>query len=196
MNLISASDFLDFLTALRAKDFKSDKVDLFLKTRSFLEDTFLPFIHFRDDTYGRNLVYRNEFFELAVLTWLPGHRTPIHDHANQRCWMMVESGELVFKNYESPTSDSSKLRALGPAETIKSGNQVYIDDGLGIHSITNASPKPAVSLHLYAGPIDSCKIYNEATKRFERKVLSYLTEGIWSPEGELIESRLCEPLLF
>lgn len=196
MNPISVSDFLEFLIPLRARDFKSDKVDNFLHTRSFLEDTFLPFIHFRDDTYGRNLVYRNQFFELAILTWLPGHRTPIHDHANQRCWMMVESGELTFKNYETPASDSAKLKALGPADTIKSGSQVYIDDDLGIHSITNASHKPAVSVHLYAGPINSCKIYNEATKRFEVKMLSYLTEGIWSPEGELIESRLCEPLLF
>lgn len=196
MNLFSVSNFLDFLTPLRAKDFKSDKVDKFLQKGWFLEDTFLPFIHFRDDTYGRNLVYRNEFFELAILTWLPGHRTPIHDHANQRCWMMVESGELTFKNYENPTSDSAKLKPLGPAEKITSGAKVYIDDDLAMHSITNASHKPAVSIHLYAGPINACRIYNEATKRFERKVLSYLTEGIWSPDGELIESRLCEPLLF
>lgn len=196
MNSIGVAEFLEFLIPLRSEDFKADKVDRFLNSRSFLEDTFLPFIHFRDDTYGRNLVFRNNFFELAILTWLPGHRTPIHDHANQRCWMMVESGELTFKNYENPTSDSAKLKALGPAETIKKGAKVYIDDDLAMHSITNASRRPAVSVHLYAGPIQSCRIYNEVTKRFERKFLSYLTEGIWSPEGELIESRLCAPLLF
>jgi len=196
MTPITVSDFLEFLTPLRSKDFKSNKVDSFLKSHCFVEDTFLPFIHFRDDTYGRNLVYRNEFFELAILTWLPGHRTPIHDHASQRCWMLVESGELTFKNYESPASDSPKLKPLGPAETIKSGSQVYIDDEVGMHAITNASPRPAVSVHLYAGPILACKIYNEVSKRLERKVLSYLTEGVWSPDGELLESRLCEPLLF
>ena len=194
MNKIGVSELLDFLIPLKASDFKSDKVDLFLKTHAFGEDTFLPFIHFRDDTYGRNLVYRNPFFELAVLTWLPGHRTPIHDHANQRCWMMIESGELIFKNYETPSSAGSKLRAISEAQKSRAGTQLYIDDDIGIHAITNASQKPAVSVHLYAGPISQCRIYNELTKRFEMKTLSYLTEGIWSPTGDFIESRLVEPL--
>jgi hypothetical protein len=92
MQEIGVSNFLDFLMPFRANHFKTDKIDLFFKRHQFLEDAFLPFIHFRDDTYGRNLVYRNEFFELAVLTWLPQHRTPIHDHANQRCWMSVGAG--------------------------------------------------------------------------------------------------------
>ncbi|NBX81640.1 hypothetical protein EBQ90_00920 [bacterium] len=196
MKSIGVSDFLDFLIPLKKSDFVSEKVDEFLKSRTFSEDAFLPFIHFRDDTYGRNLVYRNEFFELAVLTWLPQHRTPIHDHANQRCWMLVEAGELTFKNYHPPTSDSAGLRPLGKSEVLKKGSPIYIDDDLAVHAITNASKKPAVSVHLYAGPIKECRIYNELTKRFEKKTLSYLTEGVWSPEGELIESRLCEPFLF
>jgi len=196
MATISVSDFIDFLTSLRARDFKTNKLDIFLKNQTFLEDTFLPFIHFRDDTYGRNLVYRNEHFELAVLTWLPGHRTPIHDHANQRCWMFIESGELTFKNYESPTSETSPLVSLGRAEKRKSGAHIYIDDDLAIHAITNASSKPAVSVHLYAGPISECRIFNEETKRFEKKRLTYLTQGIWDPQGEFIESRLCDPFLF
>lgn len=193
---VSVSDFLKFLTALRARDFKSKKVDLFLKNQTFLEDTFLPFIHFRDDTYGRNLVFRNEFFELAVLTWLPGHRTPIHDHASQRCWMMIESGELTLKNYEPPSSNTSPLIALGRAERRKSGDQIYIDDDMAVHAITNSSTKPAVSIHLYAGPIPECRIFNEVSKRFETKRLSYLTEGVWSSQGDFIESRICDPFLF
>jgi len=196
MNHLNLSDFLDFLAPLSAEDFTTDKVDTFLKKRTFVEDSFLPFIHFRDDTYGRNLVYRNECFELAVLTWLPGHRTPIHDHASQRCWMFIDSGELTFRNYENPGLGNHALKPMGRAETRKQGTLIYIDDDLALHTISNASKKPAVSVHLYAGPISSCRIYNESTKRFETKSLSYLTEGIWSPEGELIESRLCEPTLF
>lgn len=193
MRQISVSNFLEFLAPLRADDFKADKIDLFFKDNQFAEDTFLPFIHFRDDTYGRNLVFRNKFFELAVLTWLPGHRTPIHDHANQRCWMLIESGELTFKNYESLGLTGGKLKAQGRAETRKTGSQLYIDDDLGLHAITNNSNKPAVSVHLYAGPIEKCLIYNESTKQFENKNLSYLTEGIWAPNGELVESRICQP---
>ena len=195
MNKISVSELLEFLTPLRKSDFRSHTVDRFLKENAFLEDAFLPFIHFRDDTYGRNLVYRNEYFELAVLTWLPGHRTPIHDHSNQRCWMMIESGELVFKNYETPSHAHSKLKPLGRAQTASAGTQLYIDDDIATHAITNSSKKPAVSIHLYAGPISTCRIYNEVTSRFENKTLRYLTEGIWSPTGEFLETRVCDPSL-
>jgi len=196
MGLLTASRFLDFLVSLRPSDFKSERVNLFLKNKKFEEDTFLPFIHFRDDTYGRNLVFKTRYFELSVLTWLPGHRTPIHDHSGQRCWMFIDSGELTVKNYAFPQSDQFQLKPLGPVEILDAGEQVYVDDDIALHSITNASSRPAVSVHLYAGPIEFCRIYNESTRRLEKKELSYLTEGIWSPEGELIESRLCEPLIF
>lgn len=196
MALLTASRFLDFLISLRDSDFKSERVNLFLKNKRFEEDTFLPFIHFRDDTYGRNLVYKNRFFELSVLTWLPEHRTPIHDHAGQRCWMFIDSGELTVKNFAFPRTDEFQLKPLGPVEVLEAGERVYVDDSLSLHSITNASSRPAVSVHLYAGPIESCRVYNEATRRLEKKELSYLTEGVWSPQGELIESRLCEPLIF
>ena len=58
------------------------------------------------------------------------------------------------------------------------GDLVYIDDGKGIHSIANASKKPAVSLHLYAGPVSRCRIYNEKVGLFEWVELSYFTDPL------------------
>ncbi|NDG27837.1 MAG: hypothetical protein EB120_11770, partial [Proteobacteria bacterium] len=97
--------------------------------------------------------------------------------------------------YEAPGTGKIRLKPVGHAETRKRGAQLYIDDDLGVHSISNASTKPAVSVHLYAGPITACRIYNEISRSFELKKLSYLTEGVWSPKGQFIESRICEPTL-
>src|ERR1700733_2252712 len=43
---------------------------------------------------------------------------------------------------------------------------IYLEDDIGIHSISNLSSKPAVSLHLYLGPIRQCRVYDEATSQF------------------------------
>ncbi len=169
--------FVEFLCSQRPSDFKGDSVDRYLACHSMNQDDFLPFIYFREDTYGRNLVFKNEAFELLVLTWLPKQRTPIHDHAGQRCWMSLLQGELCFRNYR-PEEDGNQMIPLGPCEFHKTGEAVYIDDGIGTHSIANATHKPAISVHLYAGPIPSCRIYDEAAKKFDWIELAYFT----SPE--------------
>ena len=66
-------------------------------------------------------------------------------------------------------------KPVGDCEPHRLGKPVYIDDGLGVHSIANASKMPAVSVHLYAGPIPRCRTYNEATRVFDWVELSYFT---------------------
>ena len=190
---MSVQRLIQFLNTLTPADFKNDAVDHFLKDQEFEEETFLPFAHFLEETYGRNLVYKNANYELLVLTWLPGNRTPIHDHADQRCWMFVESGELTFKNYK--VMSKTEVKPVGECEVRKARQRVYIDDELGLHSIANLSTKPAISVHLYAGPVPSCQIYDPIAKRFEKTELTYLTEGVWSPELELLDTPLFTPNL-
>lgn len=170
-------DFIDFLNLQKAEDFKSDRMDKFFRDCTLNNEDFLPFIYFREETYGRNLVYKTDFYELLVLTWLPQQRTPIHDHAGQRCWMTVSMGELAFKNFEPQGLDGCKcdLKAMGGVEVGKCGTNTYIDDGIAVHSIANASRCPAVSVHLYAAPVPTCKVYNEKQKRFEDVDLKYFT---------------------
>lgn len=175
MKSVSLPDFIGFLSELTPKQFQGDAVDRYLKMNQLEEDAFLPFIFFREETYGRNLVYKNDHFELLVLTWLPQQRTPIHDHAGQRCWMMLQSGTLTFKNFETPEHDDSPLVVKGPCEIHTAGEAVYIDDGIGVHTIANATTKPAISVHLYAAPIPKCRVYDECKKRFKWIDLQYFT---------------------
>ena len=178
MKMTTLPDFLEFLNSQTKESLRGPAVDDYLRDHRFGEDDFLPFIYFREDTYGRNLVFKTDNSELLVLTWLPHHRTAIHDHSGQRCWMLVQAGALTFKTFHPVPHDVSKvdLKPMGPVETHCSGDAVYIDDGIGVHSIANASSKPAVSVHLYAGPIGKCRIYNESLRRFEQVELEYFTQ--------------------
>lgn len=166
--------FLSFLHSLDSHKFKTQVVDDYLSKHRLTEDDFSDYSHFRQDGYGRNLVEKNKNFELLVLTWLPDQRTPIHDHAGQRCWMVLLAGELYFRNYEYPKLGAS-LVPLGKGETHRAPVAAYIDDSIGVHSINNASSQKAMSVHLYAGPIPRCQIYNEVTRRLEWTELSYHT---------------------
>lgn len=178
MNPVKLQEFLEFLRGLGQQDFKGETVTRFLSDRPFESTAFSPFTFYRSDTYGRNLVSRSDLYELIVLTWLPRHRTPIHDHASSRCWMWMMRGTLTFRNYEFPEQDCTKgLTCQGETETHSVGDLVYIDDNQGIHSIANASNEPAVSVHLYAGPIPRCQIYDEKLKQMTWKELCYFTEG-------------------
>jgi cysteine dioxygenase len=173
--------FLEFLNHLSEKDFKSDPVDKYLTENQLCQEEFLPFIYFREETYGRNLVYKTDKYELLILTWLPQQRTPIHDHGGQRCWMLIQSGKLTFKNFK-PLDESKPALSVVGSECHQAGEAVYIDDGMGVHSIANCTTKPAVSMHLYAGPVPRCRIYNEGSRTFDWVELGYFTSPeIYSP---------------
>lgn len=175
MQQILLKDFCAFLDTLSRNDFKNGKADAFLKEAAVKMDDLAPFIYFREETYARNLVAKSDKYELLILSWLSEQRTPIHDHFGQRCWMWVFSGELSFKNYEVPRADDSPLVPMGPVESVEAPSLIYIDDDISVHSIANASKRPALSLHLYAGPVPQCRVYNERTKVFETVKLQYFT---------------------
>ena len=73
-----------------------------LKDYSSSHDDWRPWALFDPASYTRNLVYRDERFELLILCWGAGQVSPIHNHEGQDCWMAVLDGETrepvaVFK---------------------------------------------------------------------------------------------------
>jgi hypothetical protein len=101
--------------------------------------------------------------------------------------MIIQSGKLSFKNYHPVAEEGDPLIVNGPLEVHEAGNSVYMDDKMGIHSICNATQKPAVSLHLYAGPIERCRIYDESERRFFWKEMEYFTHPQFM-DPQLVES--------
>ncbi len=177
MTITPLDRFLRFLDEQDPAAIRQGSLDHFLATERVEPDDLLSFVFFREDTYARNLVYRTEHIELLMLCWLPGNRTPIHDHGGQRAWISMHTGELTFNTY-APIIDERKLPVLtNDAEPQIAGELLYIDDSIGIHSIVNASRKPAISMHLYAAPMKKCRMWDERAKQFVWKELTYFTQN-------------------
>lgn len=175
MTNVPLDRFLRFLDEQTAAAFQNGAVENYLLTHPIDPDDLLSFVFFRDDTFGRNLVHRTPYCELAILTWLPGNKTQIHDHGGSRCWIAMHTGALKFQTY-APIADEGTLPPMMEDRIRKEGDLLYIDDAMGIHRITNDTTKPAISMHLYAGPMPKCRVYDERMKRFIWKELSYFTQ--------------------
>ncbi len=113
-----------------------------------------------DDHYTRRLVYRDDRFQIILLGWGVGQVTPVHDHAGQRCWMMIESGRLQIADYCWQEGGGAP-RLLHADVVGGEPGQIYIDTCACVHEIANPEKwnEPAVSLHVYSRPFSRCGIY-------------------------------------
>ena len=122
------------------------------------------------DCYTRNCIIDTENFELILICWCEGHKTPIHDHGGEECWVKVIEGE--FKEVVYKKNENDELIAV--KSSISKTNQVsYMKDFMGFHSLENISNKKSMSLHLYAKPIRNCTVFDEDSKGFVNKEMSY-----------------------
>lgn len=147
-----------------------------------LED-WAPYALFSEEKYTRNCVARTEAYELVLLCWEPGQITPVHCHNDQECWVHVVQGNFVEQRYRSkednaPLSPDQELHLMTERTS-------YMNDGMGYHLLKNSAEGRSMSLHLYAAPIDRCRIYNEELTQFEWRELSY-----HSMNGELVAAEV------
>ncbi len=175
MGIIRVGDFIQELACWGPQDFDRCEATHPFYNRCIEKEGLEPHFRFRNECYARNLVYRNELYELILITWMPGQRTPIHDHGGGRCWVQILAGELCFKNYEMPKDLEAPFlpKALGGAELYGIGCTDYIDDGIALHTIANVGNEKAASLHLYSRPIERCRKYDERSRQLLWSELTY-----------------------
>ncbi|MCG8575023.1 MAG: cysteine dioxygenase family protein [Flavobacteriales bacterium] len=130
---------------------------------------FENFATWKENGYTRNCLARNDDFEFILICWSIGARTPIHGHAGQDCWVYQVQGNVTEKRFsESDTGFDVVNEAV-----LTEGRITYMHDRMGYHSIENFTDKIAMTLHIYASPIDRCKVYNEEKSQFEIRELDY-----------------------
>lgn len=121
------------------------------------------------NNYTRNCLARSKKYELILLCWDKHSKTPVHDHGGEDCWVYQISGsvqEIRFNCLKGKLIESN-------CEKLAPGRLTFMNDKMGFHSIQNDSETRAMTFHIYASPIDSCKIYNNETECFESKVMAY-----------------------
>ncbi len=135
-----------------------------------------PYLHFRPGRYTRNLVYRDARLEVIVNCWDSGAASPIHDHDGQECWFSIQSGAFVLENYALVAGGLGPGPArLGPPEVVGPVGPGYVDFRGSEAPIHRVIPRqgPAVSLHVYAGPVERCLVFDARRQRCAMQQLRY-----------------------
>lgn len=146
------------------------------------------FDHPATDSYGRQLVFHGGYFEIMVMSWLPGDFSAIHDHGSTQ-WGAVQSfGQADHFIYQL---EGDRLSSPESAP-YKPGMVRAVDNDL-IHQMGNKSASPFLSLHVYGCANASNSITGNARvfNLFENSI-QYTDGGVFFALTEdLINDRHC-----
>jgi 3-mercaptopropionate dioxygenase len=104
------------------------------------------------DGYRQHLLHVSECRRLSVvaLVWLPGQRTPIHDHVS---WCVVG----VYRGLERETHYRCEDGVLVPVGHVEAGPghvEALVPPEENIHEVTAAGPGKTISIHVYGADIE------------------------------------------
>jgi predicted metal-dependent enzyme (double-stranded beta helix superfamily) len=122
------------------------------------------------ESYRQYLLYCDplERFSVVSFVWMPGHRTPIHDHT---VWGLVG----VMRGVERCEEYSRDLK-VASSHDVKPGGVDRVSPRIGdIHVVSNAGAQTAVSIHVYGANIGAVRrhTYDAATGRPKDFVSGY-----------------------
>src|SRR5438445_3758649 len=146
----SLSELFDYLDGLDDRASLEELTAQFRRTLVTCADV-ADSIRFSDRGYTRNLVRAGPWYNLLVLCWKNGQRSPIHDHKGSSCAVRVLRGtatETVFG-----MTDEGRLFECH-THRLPEGFICATQD-LDIHQISNLQPGAAdlITLHIYSPPL-------------------------------------------
>ncbi|MFL2982901.1 MAG: cysteine dioxygenase [Candidatus Neomarinimicrobiota bacterium] len=151
------------------QDFPISEVSSYLLKLKIGTKELEKFNHRTNDSYTRNLIHRDNDFEILVICWPPKTSAPIHGHEGEKCWARVQTGQLKICNFEEVSMQPLKLKQIQKFNCTPG----FLDGPADIHSVENNSNEFATSLHIYAKPYDKCDIYDIKNGKVERIKLNY-----------------------
>lgn len=183
-------DIHNLITGLREipeTEFSCQNVYDFLCTHSIDVDSITKYLHWSQSFYTRNLIYKDDRFEMMAICWDKGQASRIHNHADQKCWMMVPIGRLRGQNFAIDEIDETRgycrLRETD-AFDLSDCLTAKVELEEPVHQILNLAEfdQRAVSIHIYSKPYSSCLSYCRDTDTFKEVPLFYTS----------IDGRLCD----
>jgi cysteine dioxygenase len=191
-SLIGIDDFITKLRSFESGLITRDNVLDFCDSVNISDSSLAPYVFFDDQFYTRNLIYRDELFEVMAICWEPQQKTAVHTHNGQLCWMMTQRGNITVVDYKwlgcdhpehqnvvgidcIANSDHVKLERLREVECEGGGQVVTADKLQTIHQLFNENER-TVSIHIYSRPIDSCVAFDMNTQRCYRRQLAYFSQ--------------------
>lgn len=185
--MISVEKLVQGLRAIPDSGFTCQGVYGFLHENPVAAGSVDPYLFWSPNFYTRNLIHKDERFEVMAICWEIGQASRIHDHWEQKCWMTVPIGRLRGQNFVATEFDVSR----NYCKLIETENFELADCAAAtveleapIHQILNPAEygERAVSIHIYSKPYDRCNSYCRDTDTFKEVSLCYTS----------IDGKLCD----
>jgi len=183
----SVHNLIAGLRSIPDEGFTCDGVYEYLGDNPVDIDSVAKYLHWSSNFYTRNLIYKDERFEMMAICWEKGQVSRVHNHWDQKCWMTVPVGRLQGQNFAVAEIDESR----GHCRLVET-NRFELSDCLAakveleepVHQILNLDEydQRAVSIHIYSKPYDRCLSYCRETDTFKEVPLFYTS----------IDGKLCD----
>lgn len=187
MKPLLIDQFVTGLCSISEESFKIGTIYNYLTEHPVEKESLQPYLFFSKKFYTRNLIFKNDLFELMALCWDVGQCSRIHNHFDQNCWMSVPFGRLRIKDFKIlEQNESTKLCRIEPAREYEIDNfhPAEVDPEEPIHQVSNPAEfkERAVSLHVYSKPFKKCLVYAPEKNQYSEVNLFYTS----------IEGKLCD----
>ncbi len=108
-------------------------------------------VRFTEDSRWFRRLALTDTCEIWLLSWLPGQETGFHDHGDACGAFAVAAGELT-ETLAAPGSRRLAVRTAAQGSVTPFGQR-------HLHSVSNGSPAPAISVHAYSPPLSAMRRY-------------------------------------
>ncbi len=192
---VPVDQFIDGLRQLSEGVITKQKIYDYLVSFEIREKDRVRYELWLPDRHTRNKIFRNDMLECMLICWPAGTVTPLHTHNGQLGWMTMIRGKLVVDNYRKVDCNRPEnqqvvgmdclagatrieMQAMGTEMCVPGGPLNTVDKTQTIHRIKNLEEwgEPAVSMHIYSRPIDSCVVFDIEAGRCFRRDLKYDNE--------------------
>jgi predicted metal-dependent enzyme (double-stranded beta helix superfamily) len=119
------------------------------------------------DHYRQHLLHVSPCRRMSIvaLVWLPGQRTPIHDHVSW-CVVGVYEGRERETRYRAIESAGQRcLEEIGSVDALPGHVEVIVPSTEDIHAVTAVGDGPTISIHVYGADIE--RLGSSIYRRFD-----------------------------
>jgi cysteine dioxygenase len=163
-NKISFPDLVEILSS-QTEPPTLEQLYSWLENANFSDEELKPYLGFKERTYFRHLVCRNEAVEMLVLCWKPGQRTVIHDHNGSCGAVLIHSGVVWETNFVFDEDKGLRYQSVNEHQA----GTVTGADVPDIHQLGNpdVSEKDLITIHVYSPPLGVLHTYKPGSAEIE-----------------------------
>ena len=192
---VPVETFVDGIRSLSEGLITKQKIYDYLVAWEIRREDLGRYTNWLPDRHTRNKVFRNDMIEVMLICWPVGTVTPLHTHNGQLGWMTMIDGKLKVENYRKVECNRPENEQVVGIDCLAGATQITmehlhdefavpggplntVDKTQTIHRILNLEEwnEPALSMHVYSRPIDSCVIFDMNAQSCYRRDLKYDNE--------------------